>query len=277
MLKRVIYLVNEIKGVTEGLKSNINYNIVRDYRGNGKSFTAVSLSQDTSVPATIVCKNHRFETIQVEVAGGQRRFWTKTSEVIKIVTNLYNRGVETKIINYRGKDKEEFTINLSEELNKQIDEFCGIDKTTSHFGYKDRNGRIVDGFKKADVTKHKISWYDFSNIGVNPYTIFKDKTQFEKALEVFTKNAELYDLDSTSPTDMYTFIWMRNHNHSDFLANDRFKCPHCGNVVHINGHEEFIKGKPVNTGETICEYCGEEFDIHDKRDVVETYYSKIFA
>lgn len=271
MVKRVIYLVNEIKGVTEGLKSSINYNIVRDYRGDGKSFTAVSLGQDTSIPATVVCKNHRFETIQVEIAGGQRRFWTKTSEVIKIVTNLYNRGIETKIVHYRGKDKEEFTISLSEELNKQIDEFCGV--TTD----KKPNSRLAKEFKKAETIKRKISWYDFSDIGVNPYTIFKDKTQFEKMLEIFTKNAELYGLDSTNPTDMYTFLWMRNHNHSDFLATDRFKCSCCGNVVHINGHEEYIKGKPVNTGETICSYCGEEYNIHDKQDVMELYYSKIFA
>ena len=69
---------------------------------------------------------------------------------------------------------------------------------------------------------------------------------------------------------------MVSHSHTDFLETDRFKCPVCGNIVHVNGHEEYIKGKPVNTGETICEYCGEEFNIHDKQDVMELYYNKVF-
>lgn len=271
MLKRVIYLVNEIKGVTEGLKTTTELNIVRDRKGDGKAFTAVALGQNVDVPATIVCKNHKFETIQVEIAGGQRRFWTKTSEVIKIVTNLYNRGVETKIVHYKGKNKEEFQINLNLELNEQIDNFCGVATN------KRPNNRLAKECKKSQQPKRKINWNDFYNVNINPKSIFKDEETFEKTLEIFTKNAELYSLDTENPVDLLTFMWMKNHNHRDFLANDRFKCSCCGNIVHINGHEEYVKGKPVNTNETICSYCGEEYNIHDKQDVMELYYSKIFA
>ena len=134
-----------------------------------------------------------------------------------------------------------------------------------------------DGFKKADVVRHKISMNDYADLGINIYSIFKDKTTFDITLEKFTKNAELYGLDTTNPVDLLTFVWMNKYNHRDFIEEDRFKCPHCGNIVHINGHEEFIKGKPVNTGETICDYCGEEFNIHDKQDIIEFYYNTVFA
>ena len=268
MYKEVIYVVNEVKGVTEGLRTSMDYNVVRDYAGNGKSFIKVSLTQD-DVPTTIITQNHRFESKQIEVTGGKYRVWVKDSEAIRIANNLYNRGIETTIINYKGENKEKFTILPQDNFYEKIDEFCGISSN------KPKN-RLGKEFKKAETIRHKITWYDFPKIGVNPYTIFKDKTQFDKALEVFTKNAELYGLDSSNPVDMLTFSWMVSHSHTDFLETDRFKCPVCGNIVHVNGHEEYIKGKPVNTGETICEYCGEEFNIHDKPDVMELYYNKVF-
>ena len=69
MYKKVIYVVNEVKGVTEGLRTSVDYNVVRDYAGNGKSFIKVSLTQD-DVPTTIITQNHRFESKQIEVTGG---------------------------------------------------------------------------------------------------------------------------------------------------------------------------------------------------------------
>lgn len=276
MYKSVIYVVNEIKGKTERLKTNNELNVVRDYRGDSKSFISVSLSQP-DVPTLIVTNYHKFEMKHVEVSGGQRSFWTKDSDAIRIANNLYKRGITSVLKDFRGKTVTKVTISPDDNFYNKIDEFCGIDKTTSHFGYKDRNGRIVDGFKKADVVRHKISMNDYADLGINIYSIFKDKTVFEATLEKFTKNAELYGLDTTNPVDLLTFVWMNKHNHRDFIEEDRFKCPHCGNIVHINGHEEFIKGKPVNTGETICDYCGEEFDIHDKQDIIEFYYNTVFA
>lgn len=276
-MRKVIYVVNEVKGVTEGLRTSTDINVVRDYKGNGKSFVAVSLSQPTDVSAVIITNNHRFEMKQVEISGGQRRFFTKDSEAIRIASNLYHRGIEFTLINYQGNTRTKIIITPEDNFYNKIDEFCGIEKVVSHFGYKDRNGKIVDGFKKSEITKHKITWSEMVNtLGSQAYKTWHDKERFNKALEVFTKNAELYGLDNTSTVDMITFTWMVSNSHPDFLETDRFKCPHCGNIVRVNGHEEFIKGKPVNTGETICEYCYTEFDIHDKQDVMDMYYSKIF-
>ena len=268
-MRNIIYIINEIKGVTENLRTSVETNVVRDRRGNGKAFTAVSLNQPTDAVAIIVTAYHRFEMEQVEIAGGQRRFWSKTSQAIRVANTLYNRGITVTLIDYRGKEKNKITIEPDDNFYTKIDEFCGVDKK--------KTDRLSKEFKKAPKIQHTVTWNDFIELGLNPSELFHTKENFSKLLERFTKNCELYGLDSSNPVDMYTFCWMSKYNHSDFLAEDRFKCPHCGNIVHIHGHEEFINGKPINTGETICEHCGEEFDIHDKRDVVETYYSAIFA
>ena len=267
MYKKVIYVVNEVKGETEGLRTSVDYNVVRDYAGNGKSFIKVSLTQD-DVPTTIITQNHRFESKQIEVTGGKYRVWVKDSEAIRIANNLYKRQIAVTLINFTGKVKTKTTIMPQDDIYQKIDEFCGVNSKPK--------SRLSKEFRKAEVIRHTITLNDFTNLGVNPAQLFRNKESFNKALEVFTKNAELYGLDSSNPVDMLTFSWMVSHSHTDFLETDRFKCPVCGNIVHVNGHEEYIKGKPVNTHETICEYCGEEFDIHDKQDVIELYYNKVF-
>lgn len=263
MLKKVIYIVNEIKGVTEGLRSNLEYNIVRDRKGDGKSFIAVSLSQDTEVPAMIVCSYHKFEMEQVEIAGGQRRFWVKTSEVIKIANNLYNRGIKTEIINYRGKEKQKITILPQDKFYEKIDELCGIDSNKP----KTRLGRE---FKKADnyQAPKLIRFEDFKRYNI--------QIPSEKEMRLFTKFASIYGLNPNEPADLVSFRFYVQHPEfaEDFLEGNSFKCPHCGNLVRVNGHEEFIKNRYINTNETICDYCGEEFDIHDKQDILEQIVNK---
>lgn len=263
MLKKVVYIVNEIKGVTENLRSNLQYNIVRDRRGDKKAFTAVALSQDVTVSATIICAYHRFEMEQVEIAGGQRRFWIKTSEVIKIANNLYNRGIETTIINYKGNNKEVITILPQDNFYDRIDELCGIDSN------KPKN-RLGKEFKKADnyQAPKLLHFTDFQK--------YQIPVPSEKEMRLFTKFASVYGLNPNEPADLISFRFYAQHPEfaEDFLEGNSFKCPHCGNLVRVNSHEQYIAGKYINTNETICDCCGEEFDIHDKQDILEKIVNK---
>lgn len=264
MYKNVIYVVNEIKGVTEELRTSVSMNVVRDRRGDEKSFIAVSLSQPTDVPAIIVCENHRFETQQVEIAGGQRRFWVKTSATIRIANNLYNRGVKATIINYRNGAKETITILPQDNFYDRIDELCGTDSGKA-------KNRLGKEFKKADKIKSDITLSSFNNLDINLLEHFNSTEHAKVTIDMFRRYATIYGLDTTKPEDLLTFKFCIEHpDCADvFLDGTKFRCPHCGNVVHVNGHEEYINGKPVNTFETVCDYCGEEFDIHDKQDVLD--------
>lgn len=269
MYKNVIYVVDEIKGVTEKLRTSVAMNVVRDRRGDEKSFIAVSLSQPVDVPAIIVCRNHRFETQQVEIAGGQRRFWVKTSATIRIANNLYNRDVKTTIINYNDGTKEVTTILPQDNFYDKIDELCGTDSGKA----KNRLGRE---FKKADKVKSDITLSSFNNLDINLLEHFSSTEHAKITIDMFRRYATIYGLDTTKPEDLLAFKFYIEHpDCADvFLDGTKFRCPHCGNVVHVNGHEEYIKGKLMNTFETICDYCGEEFDIHDKQDILDMLASR---
>ena len=262
-MKNVIYIVNEIKNITESLRSNLDYNIVRDLRGDEKSFIGVSLNQPENIPAIIICNYHRFEMQQVEIAGGQRRFWTKTSLVIRIANNLYNRGVKTTILNYKGKTKEVITILPQDNFRDKIDELCGTDSNKA----KNRLGRE---FKKADnyQAPKLLKFSDFQTYNI--------PVPSEKEMRLFIKFANIYGLNPNEPTDLVSFRYYVQHPEfaEDFLEGNSFKCPHCGNLVRVNGHEEFINGRFVNTNETICDCCGEEFEVHDKQDILEQIVCK---
>ena len=194
---------------------------------------------------------------QIEIAGGQRRFWTKTSLVIRIANNLYNRGVKTTIINYRGEDKQTVTILPQDNFNDRIDELCGTDSTKA----KNRLGRE---FKKADnyQTPKLLKFSDFETYDI--------PVPSKKEMDLFIKFASIYGLSPNEPTDLVSFRYFVKYPDlaEDFLEGTSFKCPHCGNLVRVNGHEEFIAGRFVNTNETICDCCGKEFNIHDKKDIL---------
>lgn len=263
MYNKVIYVVNEVKGVTDLLRTTASMNVVRDYAGNEKSFIKVSLTQ-ADVPTTIVTTNHRFEMKQVEIPGGQYRFWTKDSTAIRIAHNLYNRGITVALVNYKGKTFTKTVIDPNrDEFHKQIDEFCEVEsKVTSRLGRE---------FKKADKVKSEVTLSSFNNLDINLLEHFSSTEHAKVTIDRFRRYATIYGLDTTKPEDLLTFKFCIEHpDCADvFLDGTKFRCPHCGNVVHVNGHEEYIKGKPVNTFETICDYCGEEFDIHDKQDVLD--------
>ena len=264
-MKNVIYIINEIKGITESLKTNLNYNIVRDYRGDNKSFIGVSLNQSEDVPAIIICSYHKFEMQQVEIAGGQRRFWTKTSLVINVANNLHNRGVEVTILNYKGKIKETIKILPQDNFQDKIDELCGTYNTK-----KSKSGRLGLEFKKTDnYQKPKLLKFD-------DFKTYNIPVPSKKEMDLFIRYASVYGLNPNEPTDLVSFRYFVQHPEfaEDFIEGGYFKCPHCSNLVRVNGHEEFIAGKFINTNETICDLCGKEFEIHDKQDILEQIICK---
>lgn len=258
MYKSVIYVVNEIKGVTTALHTDSDFNIVRDYRGDGKAFTAVSINQP-NVPAVIITAWHKYETEMIEIAGGQRRFWTKTSPAIRIANTLYKRGITVTLIDYRGKNKTKVTIEPDDNFYTKINEFCGVDTK-----------RVNKFSKEASKISQLITWESFIKLGENPFKIFSNKETFEKNLQIFVKYADIYGLDYQSPVDMLTFLYIRQHKEiiEDYVDGTKFICPHCGSVVTVNGYEKFVKGKLVKTGHTVCETCYTAYKIHDKRDVL---------
>ena len=314
-MKNVIYVLDEVKGITEGLNTCIDYNVVKSpkflkntgriseeeyekmcevcYNMYGddrellaqnigflneqkqeylsipnpryeKPYIAVSLRQPEDVPAIIVCNYHRFEMQQVEIAGGQRRFWTKTSLAIRVASNLHDRGVEITMVNYKGEKKETTKILPQDNFYDKIDEFCGINNTKA-------KTRLGKEFKKADKIKSEITLSSFNNSNINLLEHFSSTKHAKLTIDMFRRYATIYGLDTTKPEDLLTFKFYIEHpDCADvFLDGTKFKCPHCKNIVHVNGHEEFIKGRLMNTFETICDYCGEEFDIHDKQDILD--------
>ena len=255
MYKNVIYVVNEVKGVTEQLRTSMDYNVVRDYAGNGKSFTKVSLTQE-NVPTLVITNHHEYEEKWVEIAGGQRRFKIQESTAIRIATNLYNRGITVILKDYWGTNINKVIIRPEDNIYQKIKEFCGIeDKAT---------------YKRTKELSAEITWESFTKIGENPYQIFKSKETFNKSLQMFTKYAEVYGLDHKNPVDMLTFLYIKQHKEiiEDYIDGTKFICPCCNSVVTVNGHERFVKGKLIKTGKTVCETCYTAYKVHDKRDVL---------
>ena len=270
-MKQVIYVINEVER-TRGEKSNIDRNIVRDYKGDGKSFTAVSLSQP-DVPTFIVTDNNKYEYVEIPADNGNRTFMGKTSTAIRVAMNLYKRGINFSFIHYSKKGKVVTTVDaFKDNLYEKIDAFCGLEpkEKVNKFGFKDKNGNIVDEFRKTTEERPQITMKSFYSIGENPYKIFKNEESFEKNLQIFTKYAEVYGLDHKNPVDMLTFLYIQQHREiaEDYMDGTKFICPCCHSVVTVNGYERFIKGKLVNTGKTVCETCYTAYKVHDKKDVL---------
>lgn len=265
MYKKVVYVVNEVKGVTEAYQTNADVNVVKDRVGNGKCFTKVSLTQ-LNVPALIITNYHSYETDWVEIAGGQRRFKAKNSEAIRIATNLHKRGIPAVLKDYRGTKINKVVIKPEDDIYKKIDEFCGIES------------KVTFKANKLAIENSEITWESFTKIGLNPFQLFGTQEAFDKTLQIFHKYAEVYGLDAHNVTDMYTFMYINKHKEiaPDYMDGTKFICPCCNSIVYVNGYEEHVKGKLVKTGKTVCETCYTAYKIHDKRDVLRLakYLSK---
>lgn len=284
MYNKMIYVVNEVKGVTYDIKrkdgtlgklmSDCNQNVIRDPNDNGKPFTKFSLEQPVDVPAAIITLNHKYQGIELYTKDTERTFWAKTSKAINIARNLYNRKITFSMINYRYINKQlrydKVVITPKDNIYEKINEFCGVDKYKAKFGHIDRNGKIIDSYKEIPEETPQITMSSFTKLGQNPLKIFKNKENFDKSLQIFTKYAEVYGLDYKNPVDMLTFLYIRQHKEIaiDYMDGTKFICPCCNNVVRVNGYEKFIKGKWINTGKTVCETCYTAYKVHDKRDVI---------
>ena len=259
-MNKTVYLLNEVKA-TETLRSTTTVNVVRD-RGNRKCFTAAAFNQPLDSEAIVIVFRHKFEVERVEIPGGQYSFFTKTSEAIKLVQLLYNRGVQhIKVYNYRNDADRELTeIVQGDDIYKKIDDICGIaTKETNYMKYV--------GCKRVAPTIQKAESFSFSASELKELDI---PVPTPKLIEKFKKYAEVYGLDSNKKADFITYLWIMTHSEdrSEFITGDRFICPCCGHVVKINNTEEYINGKYINTGKTTCENCYEEFDVHDKNDII---------
>ena len=286
MMNKVIYLINEVEGVTNNLKSTVEYNVVRDYRKDGKSFIAASLSQP-DVPAVIIVKDHRYTWAEIEPQGGGHSFWVKSSQTINIISNLAKRiTAPITVINYKKDNPVKITIDpTKDDIYKKIDKLCGIEKdVVKKFGYKDRNGHIIDEYqahykftKETQPSEDRaLSYKDFYAVGVNPNQVFKDQNMFKKLLKKYIKYSEVYGLDKNNPVDMLTFVYLQNNRElaSEYIDGSKFICPDCGSLVYVNGDRQYINDWYVSTGKTVCSCCGHEFDVHDKQDVLDLAYQK---
>jgi len=295
MYNKVIYLVNEVEGVTNNLKSTTEYNVVRDYRGDGKSFIAASLSQP-DVPAVVIVKDHRYTWAEIEPQGGGHPFWVKSSQTINIITNLAKRITsEITVVSYKSGytpytkqpiEPTKITINpVTDDIYKKIDKLCGTEKeVVKKFGYKDRNGHIIDEYpahckftKETQPFEDRVlSYKDFTDIGVDPIEEFGSKERFEKLVKLYIRYADIYELDKNNPVDMLTFIYIQHNRElaAEYMDGSKFSCPHCHSTVYVNGDRQYINDWYVSTGKTICSYCEHEFNVHDKEDILNLAYQK---
>lgn len=301
----VCYVFNEVEGVTDKIldpqtgkytgritTKPEGMNVLRSKNESYSNFWASAYNQ-LKVKTGLYVVDHRYTLEWQEIPGQNRGFYKKSSMVINIAYKLYQRGIPCTIFSYKTKDKnavgkEKYsltTIDVDPYELADANEFwelivnqklCGeAPKETTHkFGFKDRNGNVVDEFKKTheikEITINSVTQF-IRDKGFKVTDFFKNEAMMSKTLDNFRRYAELLDFDSNNIEDFIPYTYMATHMSDDFISANKFKCPCCGNVVHVNGHEEFINGKYINTNETICSYCGEEFDIHDKQDIADLY------
>lgn len=243
-----IFILNEIKGVTDKLDDKAK--LYKTARTRAKQ-TAMSLDTDTELqPAIIITSYHTFNQELVDcfvefkrTLQKKTKTFIKSSRALTLAVNLYNTGCpEIKLIDYREEEEKmvgrSVVIKQTDNLWSKLQEFCTLWST---------EGSIVSEImiKEQELVKAK-----------------RDRN--------FIKYASIYNLDSTNLEHQETFRFLIKHPEfaEDFLDGTKFKCPHCGEIVHVNSHYMFQHGKFINTYQTICDNCGVEFDIHDKKDIL---------
>ena len=241
-----VFIVNEVKGITEAYKERNNLIIpVR----NRDQMIAMSLDKSTIMqPVIIICSHHSFKQDLVDcnitlkrTTQRKTKTFIKSSFVLTLATNLYNAGCPSiKLCDVRNIDEtidsRSVTITKADNIWSKLQEFCEL--------WDSKESKISQSIREDSITK--------------------------KLSKQFTKYASIYNLDPTSEQDeaIFKFLIQFPEAAEDFLDGTKFKCPHCGEIVYTNRNYTFHHGRYINTGETICDYCGVKFDIHDKKDIL---------
>ena len=261
------YMLDDVD-VTVNWESNDNKTIIRKCTTEGKdensAFTAVSLQQQKGDYAVIHVIQHKYEMKQIELQGGKDRMFIKDSLAIRLIKNLYSRGVHITVVNHscyntshQSYKKTKTIITPEDNVYKKIDELCGVDSKPNY--------RLGKEFKQTDYQQI------LESINPEEFEKYEIPVPTEREVKLFNRFAGVYGLDSSKSEDLLSFMYFMHRPKfaGDFMEGNSFRCPCCGNLVRVNGHEEFIKGNLINTNETICDYCGKEFNIHDKRDILQ--------
>lgn len=263
--RKVVYVLDNklisqemIKTLRKGGVNVVLPSEKKDANGNPASFIASSLNQ-LEVPTYIYTSSKRYETMMLESDHSLSSYYVRTSLVGTIVSNLYKRDINCKVVYKKGETQEVYDINIGSNLYRQLDNFYGI---TPREIYKTQKENL-------EITKERF----YKDTRMSVESVFGSVENFEKQLRIFKKYADVYGFDKSNPVDLLEFFYVQKHREiAEVYIDNKFICPHCKSTVRVNnggGVYNINNGLYYNQGITICEHCYTEFDIHDKQDILD--------
>lgn len=250
-----MFILNEIEGITTAFQKRSKD--VIPARDEGQQI-AMSLDTNTTLqPAKIITSYHKFTQrlvdCHIEIARTTQKktkTFIKESFALTLAQNLYATGCpEIQLVDYRHYNEQlearAVTITQSDNLWDKLQEFCDLWSTKVSYN--------AESIAKEVAEQIKL-----------------ETTPLTKMEKNFRKYASIYNLDVNNPEHFEVFKFLIKHPEGaeDFLDGTKFKCPYCGEIVYVNRHYTFAHGKYINTNQTICDSCGHEFNIHDKKDII---------
>lgn len=263
--RKVVYVLDNklisqemIKTLRKGGVNVVLPSEKKDANGNPASFIASSLNQ-LEVPTYIYTSSKRYETMMLESDHSLSSYYVRTSLVGTIVSNLYKRDINCKVVYKKGETQEVYDINIGANLYRQLDNFYGI------------TPREIYKIQKENLEITKERFYKDTRMSVE--SVFGSVENFEKQLRIFKKYADVYGFDKSNPVDLLEFFYVQKHREiAEVYIDNKFICPHCKSTVRVNnggGVYNINNGLYYNQGITICEHCYTEFDVHDKQDILD--------
>ena len=265
--RKVVYVLDNklisqemIKTLRKGGVNVVLPSEKKDVNGNPASFIASSLNQ-LEVPTYIYTSSKRYETMMLESDHSLSSYYVRISLVGTIASNLYKRGISSKIVYKRGENQEVYDVNIGANLYKQLDDFYGI-----------LPKEVYKAQKESEITEEKFNT-DLKDLKMSVESVFGSAKNFEKQLRIFERYADVYGMEKNNPVDLLEFYYIQQHREiAEVYIDNKFICPHCKNIVKVNnggGAYNINNGLYYNQGITICEHCYTEFDIHDKQDILD--------